>query len=104
MAAATGSGTQDHARTAAVGRIVDLPVPAPGEVARIRPMHAHEPSLDRLAQEAGPQERVEHLGEQGDELDVEQRSWKRRGAQSWGSTTSKRFSPIEADDILGQDG
>jgi hypothetical protein len=60
--------TQDHARAAAVGRIVDLTMPTWREVPRVGPFDDDQAICDSLSQQAGLKERSEYLGKQRDDL------------------------------------
>ena len=92
-------GPHHHAGAAAVRRVVDAAVLVGREVARVGERDAEEPGRDRLAEEARPEERVEHLREQGDDLEVhvsvcssadlrEDRTTIRRAATSTARTNS----------------
>ena len=68
-----GVRAQDHARAAAIGRIVDLTMAARSKVPRVGSFDGDEAAGDSLSQQAGLEKRSEDLGKQGDDLDHQPR-------------------------------
>ena len=95
----------EHSASAAVGRVVDAPVLAQTEVARIAQPHGELVTLDAAADEARREEPLEQLGKQCDDVDSHRGgSLAQRGLWSRGRS-SGLLDPFEGpkDDQVGVD-